>query len=181
MGSCLAEAALALGHDVVIVTGPVQIQYPSSAKVMPVISTEEMLEISLQEFVNCDGVIGAAAPCDYRPLEVAKNKLKKTGDGLVLKLAETPDVLATLGQTKRANQWLVGFALETEDSRARALAKLKRKCCDLIIVNEASAIDSTHNAIEILAPSGEVVGNVVGSKKEVAARILAEIHRRFIQ
>ena len=80
-------------------------------------------------------MIGAAAPCDYRPVMVATEKIKKTGDPLVLHLVETPDIVATLGSEKRSDQWIVGFALETEDARFRALSKLQHKCCDLVVVN----------------------------------------------
>ena len=65
MGACLAVAALAAGHEVVIVSGPVQIEYPKGAKHVPIISTEEMLAAAIEEFEDCDGLIGAAAPCDY--------------------------------------------------------------------------------------------------------------------
>ena len=87
-------------------------------------------------FPSCDGVIGAAAPCDYRPVRVEQQKITKTGQPLTLNLIETPDVMATLGgATKRTGQWLVGFALETDDQRFRALTKLERKSCDLIVLN----------------------------------------------
>lgn len=181
MGSSLASAALALGHQVIIVSGPVYIEYPAAASVISVISTEEMLEAAQREFANCDGVIGAAAPCDYRPIQVADHKLKKTGKVLNLTLIETPDVLAALGRSKRANQWMVAFALETEDAQTRALVKLRRKSCDLIVLNDASAINSKDNAIEIIAPNGEIVSRFVGSKPEVAKQILREIQARLIQ
>src|SRR3954451_20832942 len=70
MGRALAEAALEFGHDVVIVSGPVDIDYPNSAKCVPVVSTEEMMAAATREFEFCDGLIGAAAPCDYRPVRV---------------------------------------------------------------------------------------------------------------
>ena len=86
MGACLAVAALAGGHDVVIVSGPVLVEYPAAARVVSVLSTEEMLVAAVAEFEHCDGLIGAAAPCDYRPIEVADHKLRKTGQSLELKL-----------------------------------------------------------------------------------------------
>jgi phosphopantothenoylcysteine decarboxylase/phosphopantothenate--cysteine ligase len=181
MGSCLAKAALALGHEVIVVTGPVQVEYPAAASIISVVTTEEMLESAQQEFVNCDGIIGAAAPCDFRPVEVSIHKLKKNGGVLNLTLIETPDVLTSLAKTKRANQWTVGFALETEDARTRALAKLRRKNCDLIVLNDASAINSKDNAIEIIAPSGEIVSRYAGPKPEVAKQILKEIQARLIR
>ena len=126
MGRALAEAALAAGHDVVVVSGPVDIVYPAAAQVLPVVSTEDMLAACQTVFSQCDGLIGVAAPCDYRPVKVATGKITKTGEPLTLQLIETPDVVATLGAAKRG-QWLVGFALETDDHRLRAWRSLRRK------------------------------------------------------
>ena len=181
MGACLAVAALAGGHDVVIVSGPVLVEYPAAARVVSVLSTEEMLVAAVAEFEHCDGLIGAAAPCDYRPIEVADHKLRKTGQSLELKLVETPDVVATLGRQKRAAQWTVGFALETDDARFRALAKLQRKCCDLVVLNGVAAINSTENQVEIIEPGGQVVEMISGTKQNVADRILVLIQQRLIR
>ena len=181
MGACLAVAALAGGHDVVIVSGPVLVEYPAAARVVSVLSTEEMLVAAVAEFEHCDGLIGAAAPCDYRPIEVADHKLRKTGQSLELKLVETPDIVATLGRQKRAAQWTVGFALETEDARFRALAKLQRKCCDLVVLNGVAAINSTENQVEIIEPGGQVVEMIIGTKQTVADRILVLIQQRLIR
>ncbi len=79
MGAALAAAAIDLGHTVTIVTGPVQVNYPSGAKVHQVITTEEMLEVTRKAFETADGLIGAAAPCDYRPIQVQSQKMSKTG------------------------------------------------------------------------------------------------------
>src|SRR5262245_41493003 len=134
MGAGLAQAALELGHEVTVVSGPAKIDYPVGATVVPVVSTEEMLAASKEAFANCDGLIGAAAPCAYRPQHVQASKIAKTGQPLLLELIETDDIVATLGAEK-GSRWVVGFALETEDHRLRALAKLERKCCDLIVSN----------------------------------------------
>ena len=181
MGSCLAQAALDLGHEVIIISGPVMVQYPAAATLIDVISTEDMLTAAVETFANCDGLIGAAAPCDYRPIDVADHKIRKTGEVLQLKLVETPDVVATLGASKKAKQWTVGFALETEDARFRALAKLQRKCCDLVVLNGVAAINSAENSVEIIEPSGGVVKAVSGSKPTVANEILNVIGERLIQ
>ena len=180
MGSCLAQAALDLGHEVVVVSGPVLVQYPDSVTLIHVVSTEEMLAAAAEEFKDCQGLIGAAAPCDYRPIEVADHKIRKTGEMLELKLVETPDVVASLGSRKRPDQWTVGFALETEDARFRALAKLQRKSCDLVVVNGVAAINSNNNSVEIIEPAGSVVETVSGSKQDVARRILSVIEARLI-
>lgn len=181
MGHALAEAALALGHEVVIVTGPVELAYPSEARVHHVLTTDEMLFTCQREFPQCDGLIGAAAPCDYKPISVAEHKLSKTGESLKLELWETPDVVATLGATKRGDQWTVGFALETEDPHFRAITKLERKSCDLIVLNGPDAMTSSQNSIELLNPQGEAILKSQGSKIEVAEQIMAVIEKRLIR
>jgi phosphopantothenoylcysteine decarboxylase/phosphopantothenate--cysteine ligase len=180
MGSALAEAALALGHEVVIVSGPVEVTYPPAARVVPVVSTEEMLAAAECEFESCDGLIGAAAPCDYRPVRVESHKITKTGEPLNLQLVETDDVVATLGQ-KKGDRWVVGFALETEDRRHRALAKLEQKCCDLMATNSPQAIGAADNQVEVLRPDGTVVAALAGSKDKVASGILTIIQDLLIQ
>src|SRR5688572_8661009 len=127
MGSALANAALELGHSVVVVSGPVAVPYPTDAEVISVLSTDEMLEACHRFFPSCDGLIGAAAPCDYKPVRIETHKIAKTGEPLTLHLIETPDVVATLGAEKRSDQWVVGFALETDDQRFRAITKLEKK------------------------------------------------------
>jgi phosphopantothenoylcysteine decarboxylase/phosphopantothenate--cysteine ligase len=179
MGRALADAAIALGHEVVIVSGPVDVEYPTDARVVPVISTEEMLSAATAEFETCDGLIGAAAPCDYRPVRVEPHKIAKTGQPIDLHLVETEDVVATLGQWK-GRRWVVGFALETEDHRLRALAKLEQKCCDLMVSNGPQAISAPDNQVEVIMPSGEVIASLAGPKETVAAGILAIIQARLI-
>jgi phosphopantothenoylcysteine decarboxylase/phosphopantothenate--cysteine ligase len=180
MGCALAQAALAQGHEVVVVTGPVSLDYPSAAELVHVISTEDLLGACRRIFPECDGLIGAAAPCDYRPVRVAENKIAKTGEPLTLQLIETPDVVATLGAEKRRDQWVVGFALETEDQRFRALSKLERKSCDLIVLNGPQAMDALDNSVELLDRSGQVVAEFHGSKRLVADGILNVIRQRLI-
>ncbi|MEX2167979.1 MAG: phosphopantothenoylcysteine decarboxylase [Pirellulales bacterium] len=180
MGRGLAEAALELGHEVVIITGPVQINYPEAATLVEVLSTDEMLTAAQAEFATCDGAIGAAAPCDYRPVFVSTEKIAKTGEPLTLHLVETDDVIATLGQQK-GGRWVVGFALETDDRRLRALAKLQRKHCDLMISNGPEAMHALDNDVEILSPAGEILQRLQGSKEAVARGILAIIEERLIR
>jgi phosphopantothenoylcysteine decarboxylase / phosphopantothenate---cysteine ligase len=179
MGKALAEAALALGHDVVIVTGPVEVVYPSAARIVPVVSTEDMLAAASREFESCDGLIGAAAPCDYRPVRVEDHKIAKSGRPIDLHLVETDDVVATLGANK-GSRWVVGFALETEDHRLRALAKLERKHCDLVVSNGAQAINSRDNTVEVVSPDGQVLVTSSGSKEAVARDILKLVDKRLI-
>jgi len=179
MGRGLAAAALDLGHEVTVVSGPVEVDYPAGCRVVNVVSTEEMLAAAAEEFDRSDGLIGAAAPCDYRPVRVEPGKIAKTGEPLRLRLVETDDVVATLGAAK-GDRWVVGFALESEDHRLRALAKLERKHCDLIVSNGVAAMNSLENEVELLTPGGEVVGRFTGPKDEVARGILGVIAQRLL-
>ena len=179
MGRALAAAALELGHEVVVVSGPVSVEYPAQAELIPVVSTADLLKACCETFPQCDGLIGAAAPCDYRPVRVETCKIKKTGEPLMLRLQETPDVVATLGAEKRPHQWIVGFALETEDQRFRALIKLEKKCCDLMVLNGLEAMNSQENRVEIIDRGGRVVRVLQGSKEEVARGILRVIDEQL--
>lgn len=191
-GSALANAALESGFDVSIISGPVDIEYPHDATVYSVVSTEEMLEKAMAIFPECDGIIGVAAPCDYRPIHVAHDKLSKmdflTSQGeLLLRLVETPDIMATLGKIRRGldttdlrgPQWMVAFALETTDHRVRALQKLQRKNCDLIILNDQSAINGLNTKIEMINRAGETVDRFSGMKTEVARKIIEIIQKQM--
>ena len=179
MGAALAEAAIAAGHRVVIVSGPVEVAYPAEAEVINILSTEDLLETCLKIFPECDGLIAAAAPCDYRPRAVAKHKIRKTGSALNLELLETPDVVASLSEIKN-RQWMVAFALETEDKHLRAMQKLERKSCDLIVVNGPEAVHAADTAVEILDAAGEVVAAFYGGKRQVGRDILRVIGERLI-
>ncbi len=179
MGSALAAAAIQAGHEVVVVSGPVDVSYPAEAKVISVVSTEEMLAAAQREFPGCAGLIGVAAPCDYRPVQVATAKIHRSGEPLILELHETPDIVATLAAAKGPKQWVVGFALETEDHRFRALAKLQKKSCDLMVLNSAAAIGAKDNTVEILDRTGGVT-TAAGSKEHVAAAVFRAISERLI-
>jgi phosphopantothenoylcysteine decarboxylase/phosphopantothenate--cysteine ligase len=179
MGAALAAAAIELGHEVTIISGPVEVPYPAAAEVINVVSTEEMLAAAREAFEHCDGLIGAAAPCDYRPERVEPHKIAKTGEPLLLQLLETDDVVATLAAGK-GPRWVVGFALETDDHRLRALAKLERKRCDLMVSNGVEAMNSLQNRVEILDPAGAVLRQASGTKEAVAREILAVIQDRLI-
>lgn len=180
MGAALAASVLALGHEAIIVSGPVHIEYPAAARVVPVVSTEEMLEAAAHEFKSCDGLIATAAPSDYRPQKVAPEKISKDGHGVVLELIETPDILATLAKAKQDQQWVVGFALETNNPYARAMAKLRKKKCDLLVLNDPRAIDATTSQVDILEPTGQLVVSLEGTKSRAADEILRVIESRFM-
>jgi phosphopantothenoylcysteine decarboxylase / phosphopantothenate---cysteine ligase len=180
MGSALAAEAIALGHRVTIISGPVNVEYPQGATIVPVVTTQEMLEATSLAFASADGLIGAAAPCDYMPQHVQPQKMSKTGEEVTLRLIETPDVIATLAATKRKDQWVVGFALETEDRRFRAIVKMQKKSCDLMVSNGPTAIDSLDNDIELIERSGDILAHITGSKEIVAKGILRHIQDRLI-
>ncbi len=170
MGAALATACLEAGHEVLIVSGPVSVAYPPPAQLIQVISTEQMLEVCVREFPRCDGLIAAAAPCDYRPHQVAGQKIAKTGQPLLLELVETPDIVAAVARQKRADQWFVGFALETNDQHIRALVKLEKKSCDLMVLNGPQAINAAASSVEIMDRQGAIVGTCEGPKQQVAQR-----------
>jgi phosphopantothenoylcysteine decarboxylase / phosphopantothenate---cysteine ligase len=179
MGAALADAAIEARHEAVVVSGPVEATYPKNAEVISVITTEEMLEACLKLFPACDGLIAVAAPCDYRPETVLKHKMRKTGDSLNLRLIETPDIVAQLAAIKTA-QWMVAFALETEDKHIRAMQKLERKKCDLIVLNGPEVVHSHNTRVEILDASGNVAA-FSGGKTEVGKLIFRLIQERLIR
>jgi phosphopantothenoylcysteine decarboxylase/phosphopantothenate--cysteine ligase len=113
-------------------------------------------------------------------VRVESHKIAKTGQPIDLHLVETDDVVATLGQRK-GRRWVVGFALETEDHRLRALAKLEKKFCDLMVSNGPQAISALDNDVEVITPAGEVIAQLQGAKENVAAQILAIIEERLIK
>jgi phosphopantothenoylcysteine decarboxylase/phosphopantothenate--cysteine ligase len=180
MGKALAEAALAAGHEVIVVSGPVEVRYPAAAKVLPVVSTEEMLAACLGVFPQCDGLIAAAAPCDYRPRAVAVEKIRKTGTPIDVHLVETPDIVARLGGI-RTSQWMVAFALETTDLRMRAMQKLERKKCDLIVANGPATMQAATAQVEVLDPQGRVLAAARGSKRKVAKLVFRAIEEHLIR
>ncbi|HTR30512.1 MAG TPA: bifunctional phosphopantothenoylcysteine decarboxylase/phosphopantothenate--cysteine ligase CoaBC [Puia sp.] len=136
MGIALAEELAARGARVDLVLGPSAIQVETEGvTVHRVVSAEEMFKVSMECWPRTDIAILSAAVADYRPVEVAKEKIKKTGEKLTLELTRTTDILAALGSAKTKGQLLVGFALESNNERAYALSKLEAKNADLIVMN----------------------------------------------
>ena len=176
MGAALAAAAIQTGHEIVIVSGPVSVEYPKEAEVVDVVSTGDMLAAAVKHFPDCDGVIAVAAPCDFQPVKAETQKIKKIGGAISIELKETEDILMALGRMKTGDQWSVGFALETEDAQARARAKLKQKRCDLIVLNGASAINSDTNSVRIIDQHGAVVMRAQGHKTAVATKVIDAIN-----
>ncbi len=168
MAAALAAAALARGHEVTIVSGPVHVAYPPAARVIPVVTTAEMLAAALEELPRCDGVIAAAAPCDFEPVRKVSGKIPRVGDGLTLELRPTPDVIATLARKAPRRQWFVAFALEPGADPKRAFAKIEAKRCDLIVVNDLTAMEGTETAVTVYDRRHAAVGSRAGSKRAVA-------------
>jgi phosphopantothenoylcysteine decarboxylase/phosphopantothenate--cysteine ligase len=175
MAKALAQAALARGHQVTIVSGPVQIAYPRKARVIPVVTTAEMLAAAVAELPKCDGVIAAAAPCDFEPARRAAGKIPRTGAGLTLKLGPTTDVIATLARRRRPGQWFVAFALEPGADPRRAFEKITAKQCDLIVVNDVMALEADATAVAVYDARHEHVGSKRASKRAVAGWLVRMI------
>lgn len=174
MGYSLAQAAIASGHQVELVTGPVEMAPPEGCSVHRIETTDQLRETCLRLFPECDGVIATAAVCDYRPKERVTGKITKTGHPIVLELVETSDVLAELG-SRKDHRWIVGFALESQDPRNNAMRKLRMKNCNCIVLNDTSAIGSTTNLVEVLSPDAETIALFRGTKLEVAERLIGLI------
>lgn len=171
MGYALAQAAIAAGHEVILVSGPVDLDAPDGCEFCPVVTTVEMRDACVSAFAGCDGVIAAAAVCDYQPRVRKPGKMTKTGEPITIELIETDDVLARLG-AERGHRWVVGFALEAENARENALQKLRAKNCDVVILNHPSAIGSKTNEVQLIGPQGETVQEWSGSKTDIAASLI---------
>lgn len=179
MGYALASAALAHGHEVELVTGPVELTPPAGCHVHRIETTDQLREKCLQIFPECDGVIATAAVCDYRPRQRVSGKITKTGQPIVLELTETSDVLAELGSL-RQHRWIVGFALESQDPRNNAMRKLRMKNCSCIVLNDTSAIGSATNLVEVLSPEAETIAIFQGPKEAVAEQLMGLIETSIV-
>ncbi len=178
MGYALAAEAVSRGHHVVLVTGPVELPPPAGCEVVAVQTTEEMQNACVSAFAKCDGVIAAAAVCDYKPLHRVSGKIAKTGGPITIEMIETDDVLAGLGRQKE-DRWIVGFALEAVNSRENALQKLRAKNCDVVVLNGPTAIGSLSNSVELIDATGSPIESWAGTKTEVAHELIAWIERNL--
>jgi phosphopantothenoylcysteine decarboxylase/phosphopantothenate--cysteine ligase len=180
MGVALAEELAARGAQVDLVLGPspIEVIKPGVA-VHRVVSAEEMYKVSVDRWTGADIGILSAAVADYRPLEPAKEKIKKTGEKLMLELTRTADILATLGGSKRKGQVLVGFALEGNNERAYALKKLETKNADLIVLNSLNDAGATFghdtNKITLFGRDGLELGYDRKPKQQVAKDIVDQV------
>ena len=184
MGFALAEECARRGAEVTLIAGPVNISLPShlspltSIHRIDVESCEEMYQTAMEAFPHQDAAILCAAVADFRPAEVAQQKIKREGDDLVIRLKPTHDIAAALGKAKRNDQLLVGFALETNDELVNAQKKLKKKNLDFIVLNslqnKGTCFQSDENQISIISRQGQK-DFPKKQKKEVASDIIDEL------
>jgi phosphopantothenoylcysteine decarboxylase/phosphopantothenate--cysteine ligase len=178
MGVALAEELALRGAQVDLVLGPSSVSVRERGiTVHRVVSAAEMYKSSMESYTQgVDIVILSAAVADYRPVETATEKIKKTGETLMLELTRTTDILKTLGGLKKAGQVLVGFALETRDEKTYALDKLKAKNADLIVLNslndEGAAFGYDTNKITIFGRDGRELAYERKPKQQVAKDIV---------
>ena len=175
MGYSLAQAAVDLGAEVTLISGPTNLKVPNGLEnFISVESALEMYEKVDEYFKNTDIFIACAAVADYRPKEYKKEKIKKSDADLVIELIRNPDILLEMSK-KKEKQLLVGFAAETNDIRENALKKLEKKNLDIIVANNASVMGSDENVIEIIKKDRTSVEISQKSKIELAYDILNEI------
>lgn len=181
MGYAVAQRAAERGAEVLLVSGPSALQPPANVKVVNVETTQEMLDACLAAYEAMDIVIKAAAVADYRPRDVADQKIKKkTDDALTIVMDKNPDILKTLG-AKKTHQVLVGFAAETQNLLANAREKVVKKNLDMIVANDVTATGAGFNAdtniVKFLFAEGDTQELEQMAKTEVADRILDEALR----
>jgi len=180
MGFAMAEELARNGASVTLVSGPsAQILHTPSIRRIDVSSAEEMYHAVHQEFADADIMIMNAAVADYRPKLVASEKIKKNPSEFAIELVKTRDILSSLGEIKRDDQILVGFALETNNEEEHALAKLKKKNLDFIVLNslkdEGAGFQGDTNKITIIDRSLQKETFPLKSKEEVAKDIVRKL------
>ena len=176
MGYAIAEAAAGLGASVILISGPTHLQLKHNLiEVIRVTSAAQMLDAVQANFDKVDIAVAAAAVADYRPAQVANQKIKKKEASMSIALEPTTDILAHMGKTK-GKQFLVGFALETENEVANAKGKLERKHLDLIVLNslndQGAGFKTETNKVTFISKSGAVVPQELKPKEEVAKDLL---------
>ena len=176
MGYALAEAARLRGADVTLISGPTAIAPPGGIKFVRVETATQMRDAALPRAASADIVFAAAAVADYRPAEIAAQKIKKSPGDSALALRPNDDILALLGTQKRPGQMLIGFAAETENLLVSARCKLDSKRLDWIVANDVTAegagFDVDTNIVTVLGKNGEEISLPLRTKREVAEQIL---------
>ena len=180
MGYSIARQALLRGAEVTLITGPSALTPPPYAKVIRVETTKQMLDACLSVYPDTDIVIKAAAVADFKPRSVADQKIKKIHpeDGMTIVMDQNPDILKTLGGMKK-QQFLVGFAAETQNLLENAANKVKKKNLDMIVANDVSlkgaGFNTDTNIVKFLYPDGQVEALEILSKDEVASILLDRV------
>ena len=184
MGYALATEVAAMGAHVKLISGPVNLDLPSknNIEVYHVNSAEEMYECALKEFEKTDIAIFSAAVADYTPKEVAKKKIKKKGNEMIIELVKTHDIAGELGKLKKEGQFTVGFALETDNELTNAQNKLKSKNFDMVILNslqdQGAGFGVDTNKITIIELE-QLTEFELKPKKEVAKDIIQRIAEKL--
>ena len=182
MGFALAEACAEAGAEVTLVAGPVSLNTAhASIHRIDVESASEMYRAAVEAYEHADVAIMCAAVADYAPETVSDVKLKRSGEERVLRLKPNPDIAAELGRRKRAGQYLVGFALETNDEESNARLKLAKKNLDLIVLNSlrdaGAGFRCDTNKVTVIGREGDPVEIPCKPKTEVAADIVELLAR----
>ena len=176
MGFALAEECRNRGAEVTLVSGPVHLKPPPGVIFIAVKTADDMYEACIKNFSDQHIAILAAAVADYTPTDVSLEKIKKHSDGLIISLTKTKDILQTLGERKRDDQILVGFALETHNETEFAKQKLQTKKADFIVLNsmrdEGAAFGTDTNKVTVFGNSGTEVSSPLASKKAIAKFII---------
>lgn len=178
MGAALARAALLMGAQVTVVTGPAKAMYPLQAKVVRVRTAAEMLEATLSAAKEASIVIGAAAVADYRPVNPVAGKIRRSAESISVELVSNPDIIATVARTY-AGATVVGFAAEPTSDLGVAREKLRRKGIFAIAANDVSqpgiGFDANENALTLIAGSGQVIESGRKSKLACALWLLEHV------
>ncbi|MFV8466553.1 bifunctional phosphopantothenoylcysteine decarboxylase/phosphopantothenate--cysteine ligase CoaBC [Flavobacterium sp. LB1P62] len=185
MGFDIASSAANLGASVLLVTGPTHcIATNPLIKVIPVISAQEMYDACHLYYADVDVAIAAAAVADYKPKNVASQKIKKNADDFTIELEKTKDILASLGQSKK-NQFLIGFALETENEIENAKLKIQKKNLDLIVLNslqdKGAGFGKATNKVTFIDKFFTIEAMELKSKEAVADDILNKVIAHFYE
>ena len=179
MGYAIAEAALDVGHDVLLISGPVNLAPPRNARIVSVSTSDEMFEAVHQYAHESDICVLCAAVADYKPAHVSPVKIKKNADAISIDLTPTRDILQSLGRRENRRFLLVGFAAETDHLEANATNKLREKNCDIIVANDARiAMETDENELLILYRNGEMK-KISRAPKKILARELVKIFFKF--
>ena len=181
MGFALAWEAFARGAEVILIHGPTDLPVPYDVVGIGVRTAEEMFHKVEEYFPQADIFISAAAVADFKPVQQATSKIKKKGKELTLKLEPTPDILKIMGQRKKAGQFIVGFAVETDHVERNARKKLQEKNLDLIVANNplesGAAFGVETNRVTIITPAGETHKLELMPKLDVAREIFNVLTR----